>query len=726
MSFGYDDIPEDEESASPAVSNALLGLTLDQYMSRMVTTPASAAATSGLGASAAPAPDSGGSTPCSPGNASSRTEEDDSPKSPRPARGSNAAGAAAAGSGRLLPTTTTAQAAAAAPAAGSSGRTTGLGMAAAVAAAPPPPPIIPRLAPPSAAGRSPAVASQPLRPTGATGSGSLSASNSASGAAGGGRPGAGGVAALPIPSGRLTPTVSSMSTIEDMFGSGSNMGPGGHDVGFLLDAGTSDDEGVSPSMLLDSPRNARRLSSRASAMAFSNSLDLRPATAAVMSSPSMTRGEGGGGRGLAADGGNHHALVKQVDLGGLSASLFTPNPSLAAPASASASGAATSNPSSPDIAAVVASRGERRAAAAAAAAAASAGSGSGGGALISPSGSVPVLRSPSGPTGSGDLPASALPAHVFGDPKLTGSPKMSAPIPPPWGVSAREGAFGGGPAGDGAGGAASLSGAGGAAAEQSRQGRRIGGRGKRRRRRRRACGPGRRGVGDSACLKRQPDGAVAMAASPGGVSGPLDHLPPEARALAAEAQGLARPPTRQVQSARPPGTRGGGAGEMELDPSVWEANIAMQLQRPPSRQKPPPEALHLWTPEQQMSMLAGGGLGGGGLGGLGLGRGPGGGPGGGPGRPLGGRPQSAAPTTYRGGRPASGPSVKAQGPVGEDVAGTSARPPSRQKPPPLSTLLEHDDFPPPPPGRRGRPPGGGEQLDVVMSGDSESDDLDDL
>ncbi len=120
---------------------------------------------------------------------------------------------------------------------------------------------------------------------------------------------------------------------------------------------------------------------------------------------------------------------------------------------------------------------------------------------------------------------------------------------------------------------------------------------------------------------------------------PLDDLPHEARLLAAEAQGVPRPPTRQVQSARPPGAR----GEMELDPSVWQANIAMQLQRPPSRQKPPPEALHLWTPEQQINMLAAGALGRNSSG-----------------RPI-GRPQSAAPTAYRSTRPTSGLRVKAQG-----------------------------------------------------------------
>jgi hypothetical protein len=61
-------------------------------------------------------------------------------------------------------------------------------------------------------------------------------------------------------------------------------------------------------------------------MAFSNSLDLRPATAAPVSSPSMTAGMMGGlgrggdmgmsgglgGRGMDMHGGGHHAIIKQV------------------------------------------------------------------------------------------------------------------------------------------------------------------------------------------------------------------------------------------------------------------------------------------------------------------------------------------------------------------------------------------------------------------------------
>ncbi len=42
----------------------------------------------------------------------------------------------------------------------------------------------------------------------------------------------------------------------------------------------------------------------------------------------------------------------------------------------------------------------------------------------------------------------------------------------------------------------------------------------------------------------------------------------------------------------------------QLDPTVWAACINAQLQRPPSRQKPPPEALHLWSPDQHRNQLA--------------------------------------------------------------------------------------------------------------------------
>ncbi|EFJ46837.1 hypothetical protein VOLCADRAFT_118034 [Volvox carteri f. nagariensis] len=272
------------------------------------------------------------------------------------------------------------------------------------------------------------------------------------------------------------------------------------------------------------------------------------------------------------------------------------------------------------------------------------------------------------------------------------SPKTSmSAIPPPWGISAREGAFGGGQAGDAATGSSSL---------QALAARPLSSRGRPGAIAAAVAAAGGNGAGGDGGIV-SPGATGAAAAAAGAVAG-----------RPASGVKWAKPHQHvKVQSARPPGCR----GEIELDPSVWQANIAMQLQRPPSRQKPPPEALHLWTPEQQMGMLASGaGL---------MGR-PGGG-----GRPLGARPQSAAPTTYRGTRPISGPSVKAQGPVGEDRTGASARPPSRQKPPPLSTLLEHDDFPPPPAGSR-RQRGGGPfsdvMMDVVVSGSSSEEGDDDL
>ncbi|GFR50849.1 hypothetical protein Agub_g13123 [Astrephomene gubernaculifera] len=656
-SFGYDDIPEEEdESASPTTNNGVSGLTLDQYMQRMVTTPASAAATSGLGVSA----DSEESVPCSPGNASTRTEEEDplftSPDSAAPASPSQmqmlsqqTMPAGVEAGGRQLLSSVSGRATAGLPGAGNA------------------PPSLLRLS--SSSGSRTGTAASGIA-SGPRGAGSSSSRGCGSAVQQAGR-GAGG---------RCTPT------FEDMFAGGGTAGcggPGGGGGGMSLipDMDSSDDEQHSPSTLLDSPRHARRLSSRASAMAFSNSLDLRPATAAVVSSPSMGRGDPNTPHGMSADSANHHAIIKQVDLGGLSASLFTPTPNSGREAGSPASNPATtigasgtdllmiSNPSSPDMPAVTSSRGDRRAAAA--------------------GGPSPILRSgdplPSGGGGG---------AAGLGKPHTSPKTPMGA-IPPPWGVSAREGAFGGGPAGDGAGGAANL---------QALAARPLSSRG--------------RPAAAAAASGGTGDGAVGAASSAGAATGsgrPASgskwakpqkpdgmEVPPEVRQLAAEAQSLARPPTRQVQSARPPGSR----GEMELDPSVWQANIAMQLQRPPSRQKPPPEALHLWTPEQQMSMLASGGLGR-----------PGGG-----GRTLGVRPQSAAPTSYRT-RPSSGPSVRAHGPVGEDVACTANRPPSRQKPPPLSTLLEHDDFPPPPPAgaRRARP--GADQLDVVVSC-SDDDDLD--
>lgn len=179
-------------------------------------------------------------------------------------------------------------------------------------------------------------------------------------------------------------------------------------------------------------------------MAFSNSLDLRPATAAAISSPSsLARGDpmhagmghrGGRGGDVDLDVEHHsgQAQIRQVDLGGLSASLFTPThssqtgvvrDSMASPAttggngsnaSDGAAGAGPSGASSPDVAAVAAGR--RMAAAAAQAAADAHG------------------------------PASPAAPLVWGPGAGGGSRPLASPkgaIPPPWGVSAREGALGG-------------------------------------------------------------------------------------------------------------------------------------------------------------------------------------------------------------------------------------------------------------------------------------------
>ena len=64
---------------------------------------------------------------------------------------------------------------------------------------------------------------------------------------------------------------------------------------------------------------------------MSNSLDLRPATAAAPETQGSTAGVGGrfgSGRyhGIQVDVGSHGDLIKETDLGGLSASLFTPTP----------------------------------------------------------------------------------------------------------------------------------------------------------------------------------------------------------------------------------------------------------------------------------------------------------------------------------------------------------------------------------------------------------------
>ncbi|KAF5843356.1 hypothetical protein DUNSADRAFT_17934, partial [Dunaliella salina] len=93
---------------------------------------------------------------------------------------------------------------------------------------------------------------------------------------------------------------------------------------------------------------------------------------------------------------------------------------------------------------------------------------------------------------------------------------------------------------------------------------------------------------------------------PRAISGPTDEGEPAAALAAAAAASMMRPVApppggvRAVQSARPI-TRNGPAPDF----SVWQGFIAQQLERPPSRQKPPPEALHLWSPEEPRSTLMG-------------------------------------------------------------------------------------------------------------------------
>lgn len=132
---------------------------------------------------------------------------------------------------------------------------------------------------------------------------------------------------------------------------------------------------------------------------------------------------------------------------------------------------------------------------------------------------------------------------------------------------------------------------------------------------------------------------------------------------------------RTVQSARPV-TR----GAQELDVSVWQNNINAQLRRPPSRQKPPPEALHLWSegdglsgaqdslaPAQDSSTRSAHTC----------------------------RPQTAAASTYRSGGEGkamtvglfSGSTSRGSGGTGVGALGLRMCPPTRQKPPPLALCL---------------------------------------
>lgn len=123
------------------------------------------------------------------------------------------------------------------------------------------------------------------------------------------------------------------------------------------------------------------------------------------------------------------------------------------------------------------------------------------------------------------------------------------------------------------------------------------------------------------------------------------------------------------------------------------APAPLQLERPPSRQKPPPEALHLWAPDHKFSVQQGRS------------------------RPS-GRPQTAMASSYR--RPMSGPSVQVpQGAVGMENRSV-ARPPSRQKPPPMSLLLEHDHEFAKRPGSRQT---GGHRQSVTSSSDESETDF---
>mmetsp|Transcript_13415 Transcript_13415/g.35925 ORF Transcript_13415/g.35925 Transcript_13415/m.35925 type:complete len:906 (-) Transcript_13415:486-3203(-) len=207
----------------------------------------------------------------------------------------------------------------------------------------------------------------------------------------------------------------------------------------------------------------------------------------------------------------------------------------------------------------------------------------------------------------------------------------------------------------------------------------------------------------SALLPHSPSAwAQRVAPPPRAISNPTDEATwaqgqqagePAAALAAAAAASMMRPVApppggvRAVQSARPI-TRNGPAPDF----SVWQGSIAQQLERPPSRQKPPPEALHLWSPEESRSTL------------MGLPAGPN------PdlnsayhsGPRLRARPHSAMVTLGGGGHGRSilsGAALKAQ-PANVPYGGmtgqharlpTRERPPTRQRPPPMALLLEQHE-----------------------------------
>ncbi|GMH43280.1 hypothetical protein BSKO_11202 [Bryopsis sp. KO-2023] len=108
--------------------------------------------------------------------------------------------------------------------------------------------------------------------------------------------------------------------------------------------------------------------------------------------------------------------------------------------------------------------------------------------------------------------------------------------------------------------------------------------------------------------------------------------------------------SRKAHSARP-----AKRVEPNLDPSAWQP--ALDAKRPPSRQKPPPEALHLFSPQSFVNVHNGAAQ---------------------------RRPKTTMAITRRPTRPPSGPSVH-ESP--SSTRPTAPRPPSRQKPPPESLGL---------------------------------------
>eukprot|EP00798_Chlamydomonas_sp_ICE-L_P021518 gene21518-28503_t len=367
---------------------------------------------------------------------------------------------------------------------------------------------------------------------------------------------------------------------------------------------------------------SRHISGQGTAVAMSNSLDLRPGTASAdMRSPGAPRGTGnqqlGGFMGGMPAYNGESAPIKETDLGGLSASLFAPS---------------NHRRGGPSV---------------------DSGGGNGGNPRQSISGGSSVAHSPDrasarrmsiiGPGGVG-------PEGGLGSPMGRGAAANSAALSPGGKERGGNGTMHGGPS---RGGAVNLGGHGeGGAKPASRGG--------------------------------MPSPGGASAHSGGRMFNPVQQpaerpVQPEPGAVREEgAGGRGHGVHRQVQSARPI-TRGGAVDS--LDPSVWESVISVQLQqRPPSRQKPPNQALHLWSTEDEFRLRPGNNGADSGL--LNSERGDN------PRKAL--RPQSAAPGG-RVHRPVSGVAVN-EGILNgwNDRGSNGARPPSRQKPPQHSLLLDRD------------------------------------